>query len=95
MEKESWILSSSVPENTETPKIEINIKIPEDLGGVIYDITNVLEIFGNNLKQLKEKTSKRIEKLETLFMVSFNTYEGNVLQGNVMFERFEPNEVAK
>ena len=48
MEKESWILSSSVPENMETPKIEINIKIPEDLGGVIYDITNVLEIFEPN-----------------------------------------------
>ena len=42
------------------------------------DITNVLESFGNDLKQLKENTSKRIEKVETLFIVSLNTYERNI-----------------
>ena len=40
----------------ETPKIDTNTKIPEDLGATIYDITNVLENFGNHLKQLKENT---------------------------------------
>lgn len=37
-----------MPGNMEAPKIEINTQTPEDLGGVIYDITNVLEIFEPN-----------------------------------------------
>lgn len=45
--------------NIETPKLDRNKKIPEDLGAVIYDITNVVENFGNLLNQLKEFTSKR------------------------------------
>ena len=56
MEVESWTLSTSVPGNIETPKIDRNMEIPEDLGPVIYDITNTLENFGNGLKQLKENT---------------------------------------
>ena len=35
--------------NIETPKTDKNTKIPEDLGGVIYNITNDVESFGNNL----------------------------------------------
>ena len=37
---------------------------------------NILENFRNNLKQLKKNTLKKtkIEKLETLFMVSLSTY---------------------
>ena len=61
------------------------MNIPEGLGAVIY-ITNVLENFGNDLKQSKEDTSKRIEKLEKLFMVSLNKYEGIVQQKHVIFE---------
>ena len=52
MEEESWILSTSMPGNIETPKIDRNTKIPKDLGAVIYDTTNALENFGNYLKQL-------------------------------------------
>ena len=77
-DKESWTLSTSVSGNIERPKIDRNAKILEDLGAVIYNITNVLENFGKDLKQLKENTSKRIKKLRTLLMVSLNTYEGNV-----------------
>ena len=58
MEEESWILSTSMPGNIETPKIDRNTKIPEDLGVVIYDITNVLENFGDDLKQLKKTYQK-------------------------------------
>ena len=32
MEEESWILSTSLPGNMETPKIDNNTTIPEDLG---------------------------------------------------------------
>ena len=52
--------------------------VPDDLSAVNYEITNVLENFGNDLKQQKEDTSKRLEKLETFFMVTLNTYEGNI-----------------
>ena len=58
MEEESWILSTSMPGNIETPKIDRDTKIPEDLGVVIYDITNVLENFGDDLKQLKKTYQK-------------------------------------
>ena len=44
-------------------KVDRDTKSREDLGAVIYDITNILENFGNDLKQLKENTPKRIEKL--------------------------------
>ena len=83
MEEESWTLSTSVPGNIETPKIDRNMEIPEDLGPVIYDITNTLENFGNGLKQLKENTWKRIDKLETPFLVSLNIYEGNIQQEHI------------
>ena len=56
IEEESWTLSTSMPGNIETPKIDGNAEILEDLDTVIYDITNVLENFGNDLKQLKENT---------------------------------------
>ena len=35
MEEESWTLSTSVTGNIETPKIDRNTEIPEDLGAVI------------------------------------------------------------
>ena len=35
MEEESWTLSTSVPGNIETLKIDRNTEIPEDLGAVI------------------------------------------------------------
>ena len=44
-------------------KVDRDTKSREDLGAVIYDITNILENFGNDLKQLKENTPKRTEKL--------------------------------
>ena len=44
-------------------KVDRDTKSREDLGAVIYGITNILENFGNDLKQLKENTPKRIEKL--------------------------------
>ena len=56
MEEESWILSIAMPGNIKTPKIDRNTKILEDLGAVVLVITNVLESFGNDLKQLKENT---------------------------------------
>ena len=56
MEEESWTLSTWLPGNIETPKLGRNTNIPEDLGVVIYDITNVLENFWNDLRQLKEDT---------------------------------------
>ena len=84
-----------MPGNIETTKGR-NTNIPEDLGAVIYDITNVLENFGNDskiktiklkqLKQRKEGTLKRIEKLEKLFMVSLNKYEGIIQQKHAIFE---------
>ena len=37
MENECWILSASMPGKIETPKIDRNLKIQEDLGAVIYD----------------------------------------------------------
>ena len=60
MEDKSWMLSTLMPGNIETPKIERNTKILEDLGSMIYDMITVLETFENNLKQLKESTLKRI-----------------------------------
>ena len=39
--EESWILSTSMPGNIETPKIDRNAKILEDLGAFSYNITNV------------------------------------------------------
>ena len=54
MVEESCILSTSMPGNIETSKIDRNAKVPKDLGAVIYYITNDLENFGNDLKQLKE-----------------------------------------
>ena len=30
-----------MPGNKQTPKIDRNVKVPEDLGAVIYNITNV------------------------------------------------------
>ena len=44
--------------NIETPKIDRNTKILEDLGAVIYDNTIVLEIFGNDLKEPKKTHQK-------------------------------------
>lgn len=70
----------------ETPKINKNTNTLEDLSGVIYEITKVLENFENDLKQLKEGISKRIKKLETLFLVSLNTYDGNVQPEPALFE---------
>ena len=58
MEEESWILSTSMPRKIVTPKVDRNTKILEDLGAVIYDTTNALENFGNDLKELKEKHEK-------------------------------------
>ena len=56
MEEESWILSIAMPGNIKTPKIDRNAKTSEDLGAVVFVVTNVLESFGNDLKQLKENT---------------------------------------
>ena len=70
----------------ETPKINKNTNTLEDLSGVIYEITKVLENFENDLKQLKEGISKRIKKLETLFLVSLNTYDENVQPEPALFE---------
>lgn len=81
-----------MPGNKQTPKIDRNVKVPEDLGAVIYNITNVYENFGDDLTQLKKHTSKSTEKIETLFMVSFNIYEGNIQWEDAIFE---PNEVDK
>ena len=44
--------------NIETPKIDRNKKILEDLGAVIYDNTIVLEIFENDLKEPKKTHQK-------------------------------------
>ena len=52
--------------------------IPDNLSAVNYEITNVLENFGSDLKQQNEDTPKRLEKLETFFMVTLNTCEGNI-----------------
>ena len=43
MEEKSWILSTSMSGNIETPKIDRNTKIPKDLGTVIYNITKLWE----------------------------------------------------
>ena len=75
-----------MPGSIETPKINRNTNTLEDLSGVIYEITKVLENFENDLKQLKEGISKRIKKLETLFLVSLNTYDGNVQPEPALFE---------
>ena len=75
-----------MPGSIETPKINKNTNTLEDLSGVIYEITKVLENFENDLKQLKEGISKRIKKLETLFLVSLNTYDGNVQPELALFE---------
>ena len=75
-----------MPGSIETPKINKNTNTLEDLSGVIYEITKVLENFENDLKQLKEGISKRIKKLETLFLVSLNTYDGNVQPEPALFE---------
>ena len=75
-----------MPGSIETPKINRNANTLEDLSGVIYEITKVLENFENDLKQLKEGISKRIKKLETLFLVSLNTYDGNVQPEPALFE---------
>lgn len=45
-----------MPGNIKTPKIDRNAKTSEDLGAVVFVVTNVLESFGNDLKQLKENT---------------------------------------
>ena len=75
-----------MPGSIETPKINKNTNTLEDLSGVIYEITKVLENFENDLKQLKQGISKRIKKLETLFLVSLNTYDGNVQPEPALFE---------
>ena len=75
-----------MPGSIETPKINRNMNTLEDLSGVIYEITKVLQNFENDLKQLKEGISKRIKKLETLFLVSLNTYDGNVQPEPALFE---------
>ena len=75
-----------MPGSIETSKINRNTNTLEDLSGVIYEITKVLENFENDLKQLKEGISKRIKKLETLFLVSLNTYDGNVQPEPALFE---------
>ena len=75
-----------MPGSIETPKINRNTNTLEDLSGVIYEITKVLENFENDLKQLKEDISKRIKNLETLFLVSLNTYDGNVQPEPALFE---------
>ena len=75
-----------MPGSIETPKINRNTNTLEDLSGVIYEITKVLENFENDLKQLKEGISKRIKNLETLFLVSLNTYDGNVQPEPALFE---------
>ena len=75
-----------MPGSIETPKINRNANTLEDLSGVIYEITKVLQNFENDLKQLKEGISKRIKKLETLFLVSLNTYDGNVQPEPALFE---------
>ena len=85
MEEDSWIFSTSMPGNIETSEIDRNMTIPENLGAVTYDITNVLEHIENNL-QLKENIYERIENIQTLFMVSLNTYEGNIQQEHIIIE---------
>ena len=75
-----------MPGSIETPKINRNTNTLEDLSGVIYEITKVLQNFENDLKQLKEGISKRIKKLETLFLVSLNTCDGNVQPEPALFE---------
>ena len=72
--------------------IDKNTKIPEDLEGVIYNITNDVESFGNDLKQLKEKTSKRIKNLKIFLTVSVTNYEENIQHEYAIFD---PNEVSK
>ena len=81
-----------MPGNIETSKIDRNTSILEDLSAVIYNITNVLENFWNDLKQLQEDSSKRIEKFAKHFVVSLNKYEGNIQQNHAIFET---NEVHK
>ena len=56
MIEESWILSTSMSGNIETQNVDRHAQILQDLGVVIYDITNVVQHFGNDLKQLKENT---------------------------------------
>ena len=72
--------------------IDKNTKIPEDLEGVIYNITNDVESFGNDLKQLKEKTSKRIKNLKIFLTVPVTNYEENIQHEYAIFD---PNEVSK
>ena len=87
MEEGSWILSTSVPGITETSSIDRNMKIPEDLGAVIYDITNALENFGNDLKQLKENASKRIEKLQR-FIWCLLIHIREIYSKNIQYSNF-------
>lgn len=89
--EENQILPTSMLGNIETPKLDRNKKIPEDLGAVIYDITNVVENFGNLLNQLKEFTSKR-KKSQKYFLQCHNTYEEIIQQEHAILE---PNEVDK
>lgn len=68
-----------MPWNIET-QIDRNANIPEDLGAVIYDVTTILENFGNDLKQLTEDIKKNRK------MVSLSKYEGNIQQEHSIFE---------
>ena len=53
--------------NIEIPHINRNTKIPEDLSAIIYDITNVLENFGNDVKTAKRKHIKKNRKSRNTF----------------------------
>ena len=54
----SWLLSTSMPRNVNTPTLET--KIQRELYIVIHEMTNTLEHFGKKIEQQKEDSSSRI-----------------------------------
>ena len=79
--EDSWLLSTSMSLNANTPTLETKeTKTQRELFIIIDEMTNTLEHFGKKLEQQKEDSSNRISQLETWLTATLDEFEHYIHQ---------------
>ena len=79
--EDSWLLSTPMPPNANTPILETReMKTERELYIVINEMTNTLEHFGKKIEQQNEDSFNRISQLETSLTATLNEFEHCIQQ---------------